>query len=191
MIRKEIISRAEHAFDENDFSSAIKDYQLAATMAPTDLPLVLGNLVQAREYEHLQFIRELKGKFTDSLEVQLHEAWFFSHIGRPSGSVKLYSKLLEGTLTAEQELAVRHARLKATAKTKEPTSFLEDFQFLWNVMILAKQRQYLLRICSGIEAYEFVPVLEELSQNGVFPVEARSFFEIKASELRYFQDASR
>ena len=47
LTREEIILQAELAFDENQFSSAIKFYRAAAMMAPADLSLVLGNLTQA------------------------------------------------------------------------------------------------------------------------------------------------
>ena len=56
-------------------------------------------------------------------------------------------------------------------------------------MSRGRQRQYLLRICTSVEAFEFVPIMAELSENDVLSPEVKLFFQAKANELKHRQDA--
>lgn len=58
-------------------------------------------------------------------------------------------------------------------------------------MTRGKQRLHLLRICSRVEATEFISAMDELSGNEIFPDEIRTFFEAKANELGHLQVASK
>jgi hypothetical protein len=189
--REELLLQAERAYKEGDFSSAVKNYRAAAQISAMDLDRVLKSLRSAEEMEQLQFIRELREQFPDSLDVRLHEARLSFGQNEPSRTIILCSEMLEQDLTQKYELSARHTRLTASAKTKNFTSFVQDFLHLWGTMTRGKQRLHLLRICSGVEATEFISAMDELSGNEIFPDEIRTFFEAKANELRHLQDASK
>ena len=102
----------------------------------------------------------------------------------------LYSEFLEQELSPRDQLVAHHRRLRAMAKTKDFTHFVEDFLFCWDQMVRGRQREYLLRICSGVDAFEFVPIMDELSTREIFSPEVSAYFKAKADELRHRQNAS-
>jgi uncharacterized protein HemY len=128
--REELLLQAERAYEEGDFSSAVKNYRAAAQISAMDLDRVLKSLRSAEEMEQLQFIRELREQFPDSLDVRLHEARLSLSRNEPSRTITQCSEMLEQDLIQKYELSARHTRLTASAKTKNFTSFVQDFLYL-------------------------------------------------------------
>ena len=191
--RDEILQQADRQSEEGDFASAVQNFRAAALMSPDDLSTVLFNLLANEIFEHVGFIRQLKEKYPDSLDVRLHEVHFFLKDKRPDHVLILCTEILQNPLSERDERSVRYTRLEAAIRTRKGiASLVEDFVFLWERASTGRLRQRLLQLCSEVYHTEFLVVFEELANNVVFlPDSVREFMLAKRHELMQLENATR
>ena len=165
-----------------DFEGAREVYRRALSEG-SELPGddVLFNLGIAEEGERIAFLHRLNHLFPHDARLGIHEARLLLGSQDYSQSLAICNRLLSWTDVSDaQRLRVHLVRLEASARSINPSTFFESFQYLWTVSLETSRARNLqgklirtitelshpafLRTVTEIKSFNmtFLPFIDEL-----------------------------
>jgi hypothetical protein len=197
---EQVLEEARHLyFEEQDYHST-HDFlwENVKSQAPAcDALLLLCMSIRRVEYEEMLSILR---KYPDSLEVKkgVAETWVERH---PWETLDICDDLLAtGSLTPREEIDVRWARIRATARQLSLhggryESLGDDFSALWNSgnaksgrALMPYSRRRLLVAIAALHSPVAIPALQKLSKETWLSGNMRRFLELKVAELMALQE---